>query len=90
MNGGDYNNPEMNQLIAATYLPGTPSQIQTRMDAYQKFGADHLPGLWMPWIPQGYARVPGFNVHSDSIHGTVKYFNPVTNFMYANYWTISS
>ncbi len=90
MNGGNYNNAEMNKLITATYLPGTASQSQTRLDAYQKFGAIHLPGLWMPWIPQGYARVPGFNVHSDAIHGTVKYFNPVTNFIYANYWTISS
>ena len=90
MNGGNYDNPQMNQLIAATYLPGTPAQSQARLNAYQKFGADHLPGLWMPWIPQGYARVPGLNVHSDSIHGTVQYFNPVTNFLYANYWTISS
>ena len=90
MNGGNYDNATFNALIAATYLPGTPAQIQSRLDAYQQFGAVHLPGLWMPWIPQGYARVPGFNVHSATIHGTVKYYNPITNFLYANYWTVSS
>ncbi|WP_028962181.1 peptide ABC transporter substrate-binding protein [Sulfobacillus thermosulfidooxidans] len=89
-NSGGYSNPTLDQLIQATYEPGTPQQIQSRMDAYQEFMAKHLPVLWMPWFPQGYARMTGFAVHSNNVHGTVSTFNPVTDFLYANYWTVSN
>lgn len=88
-NSGGYNNQTLDNLIQATYLPGTPQQIQQRMDAYQAFAAKHLPVLWMPWFPQGYARISGFSVHSNNVHGTVSTFNPVTDYAYANYWTVS-
>ncbi len=88
-NDSGYSNATLDHLIAATYAPGTPSQIKARMDAYQLFMAQHLPVLWMPWLPQGYARQIGFNEHSRNVHGTVSTFNPVTNFPYANYWTVS-
>ncbi len=88
-NVGGYNNATLDQLIQNTYMPGTESQIQARMDAYQEFMAQHLPVLWVPWFPMGYARMIGFDVHSKSVHGTVSTFNPVTDFLYANYWTVS-
>jgi peptide/nickel transport system substrate-binding protein len=88
-NGGHYANSQMTRLLQATYESGSPAQVQARLDAYQAFAARTVPLLWMPWVPQGYARVPGLNVHASDIHGTVKYFNPVTNFLYANYWTLS-
>lgn len=89
-NDSGYTNLKANQLIHETYLPGTTAQIQERMDAYQEFVAHQLPVLWMPWFPSGYARVIGLNVHARTVHGTVKYFNPVTDYLYANYWTVSS
>lgn len=88
-NSGGYSNNTLDQLIQATYAPGSASQIKQRMDAYQVFVAQHLPVLWMPWFPQGYARITGFSVHANNVHGTVKTFNPVTDFLYANYWTVS-
>lgn len=88
-NSGGYSNNTLDQLIQATYAPGSPSQIKQRMDAYQAFMAQHLPVLWMPWFPQGYARITGFSVHANNVHGTVQTFNPVTDFLYANYWTVS-
>jgi hypothetical protein len=51
----------LDQLIQATYAHGSASQIKQRMDAYQVFMAQHLPVLWMPWFPQGYARITGFS-----------------------------
>ena len=59
------------------------------MYAYETYAAQQLPVLWMPWFPQGYARVVGFSEHAQNIHGTVSTFNPVTDYLYANYWTIS-
>ncbi|MHB1611867.1 MAG: peptide ABC transporter substrate-binding protein [Sulfobacillus sp.] len=88
-NEGGYSNQQLDQLIQATYKPGTQQQIQQRMNAYQVFMADHMPVLWMPWFPQGYARMTGFSVHSNTVHGTVSTFNPVTDFLYANYWTVT-
>lgn len=88
-NLGGYNNSTLDQLIQATYRAGTPSQIQTRMDAYQEFMAKHLPVLWVPWFPMGYARVTGYDVHAKNVHGTMRTFNPVTDFLYANYWTVT-
>lgn len=88
-NSGSYNSKTMDALIQATYEPGTPQQIQSRMDAYEAWGAKDLPVLWMPWLPQGYAREIGLNVHAKNVHGTVSTFNPVTDFLYAQYWTVS-
>ena len=88
-NQSGYVSAEANQLIAKTYLPGTSSQIHSRLDAYQMYIAQQLPVLWMPWLPSGNSRVIGLNVHAKSVHGTVRTFNPVTNYMYANYWTVS-
>ena len=42
-NSGGYTNQTLDQLIRATYQPGTSSQIQSRMNAYQEFAAQHLP-----------------------------------------------
>ncbi|AUW93584.1 peptide ABC transporter substrate-binding protein [Sulfobacillus sp. hq2] len=88
-NSGSYDSRTMNALIQATYEPGTPTQIQSRMDAYEQWAAKDLPVLWMPWFPQGYAREVGLNVHAKNVHGTVSTFNPVTDFLYAQYWTVS-
>lgn len=88
-NMGGYDSPTMNTLIDATYEPGTPAQIQARMNAYQVYAARNLPVLWMPWFPMGYARVSGFNEHASNVHGTVSTFNPTTDKPLANYWTVS-
>ncbi|AUW94075.1 MAG: peptide ABC transporter substrate-binding protein [Sulfobacillus thermotolerans] len=89
-NASGYNNATLDQLIQDTYELGTPAQIRARMDAYQQFAAIHLPVLWVPWLPMGYARVAGYNEHARNVHGTVKTFNPVTDYLYANYWTVSN
>lgn len=88
-NESDYRNSEATSLIKATYLPGTPSEISQRMNTYQQYIAAQLPVLWLPWLPSGYTRIIGLNVHAKNVHGTVKYFNPLTDNMYANYWTVS-
>jgi peptide/nickel transport system substrate-binding protein len=88
-NSGSYNSPTMNSLIQKTYEPGSSQQIQSRMYAYEQWAAKDLPVLWMPWLPQGYAREIGLNVHAKDIHGTVSTFNSATDFLYAQYWTLS-
>ncbi|MCY0907967.1 MAG: peptide ABC transporter substrate-binding protein [Sulfobacillus thermotolerans] len=81
-NFGGYSSSEMNQLIAETYAPGSAAQSQSRLDAYQAWAAKDLPVLWMPWTP-------AFNVHAVNLHGTVKTFNPVSDLLSPNYWTLS-
>ncbi|PSR21449.1 MAG: ABC transporter substrate-binding protein [Sulfobacillus acidophilus] len=87
-NGGHYANSTMTKLVLAYRQGGTPAQEQQRLDAYEVYAAKTVPLLWMPWVPQGYARVPGLNVTAKNIKGPVSDFNPVTDFLNANYWTI--
>ncbi len=88
-NQSGYVSSTANALVQQTYLPGTPQQVQSRLDAYQMYIAKQLPVLWMPWLPSGYSRVIGLNVHANNVHGTVSTYNPVTNYLYANYWTVA-
>lgn len=81
-NQGGYNNATMNQLIRNSYLPGTPSQITARLNAYQSYAAQDLPVLWLPYTPS-------FNEHAKNIKGVVSTYNPITTFYYPNYWTLS-
>lgn len=81
-NYGSYNSQEMNQLIQETYQPGTPQQIQARMNAYQQFAAKNLPVIWLPWIPT-------FTEHASYLHGVNRHFNPVTDLESPNYWTVN-
>ncbi|WP_430626296.1 hypothetical protein [Sulfobacillus thermotolerans] len=72
----------MNQLIQATYQPGTSSQITARMDAYLAYASQQLPVIWMPWTAQ-------FDETATYIHGVNSSYNPITNTNYPNYWTVS-
>ncbi|WP_028962964.1 peptide ABC transporter substrate-binding protein [Sulfobacillus thermosulfidooxidans] len=81
-NYGAYQSTTMNNLIQATYEPGTSSQIRTRMDAYLAYAAKQLPVLWMPWTAT-------FNETANYIHGVNSTYNPITNTQYPNYWTIN-
>ena len=47
-NLGQYASQQMNTLIRATYLGGSASTIQSRMDAYQFYAWQQLPVLYMP------------------------------------------
>ncbi len=82
-NQGGYNNPNMDTLIKNSYAPGTPTQITSALDQYLSYAAHQLPVLWLPYTPI-------FNEHSANLHGTVQTYNPITTFLYPNYWTISN
>jgi peptide/nickel transport system substrate-binding protein len=81
-NFGGYASKKMDSLIQATYAPGTPAEITSRMNAYQAQVATDLPVLWIPWSST-------VNVHAANLHGTVKTFNPVSDLYFPNYWTFS-
>ncbi|MCL4351376.1 MAG: ABC transporter substrate-binding protein [Firmicutes bacterium] len=81
-NSGDYVSTQMDNLINATYEPGTQSQITSRMDAYLKYAADNLPWIWMPWTST-------FNETATYISGVNKWFNPITFGNSPNRWTIN-
>ncbi|AUW93567.1 ABC transporter substrate-binding protein [Sulfobacillus thermotolerans] len=82
-NSGSYNSQTMNQLIAASYQPGSTKQVLKALYAYEVYAAKQLPAVFVPWIPN-------FNEHSLSIHGTVKTFDPVGDVLSPNYWWIST
>jgi peptide/nickel transport system substrate-binding protein len=82
-NQGGYNNLNMDALIKASYTPGNPAQINNALDAYLSYAAHQLPVLWLPYTSS-------FNEHSRNLHGTVKTYNPITTFMYPNYWIVSN
>lgn len=81
-NFGGYSSRRMDQLIAQTYEPGTPSQIRAWMDAYQEYAAKELPVIYMP-VPEMYFET------ADYVHGVAKYYNPIVNVNWPNSWTIT-
>ncbi len=82
-NQGGYDSATMNRLIANSYAPGTPAQIQAALDAYLRDAAHELPDLYLPYTPT-------YNEHANDLHGTVSTYNPITTFLYPNLWTLSS
>ena len=87
-NFGDYANTRMDQLIAATYAPGTLQQEQQRMDQYQMYWAAQLPVLPLPEYT-GSGGVPApYEVVKPWLHGVIKWYNPIFGESY-NRWTIS-
>ncbi len=80
-NYGSYSSQVMNHLVQETYQPGTPQQIQSRMNAYQHYAATNLPVIWLPWIPT-------FAEHASYLQGINTHFNPVTDVESPNYWTV--
>lgn len=81
-NSGSYSSQKMDELIAASYLPGTSAQTLKALYAYERYAAEQLPAVFIPWIPN-------FNEHSATIHGTVRTFDPVGDVLSPNYWWIS-
>ncbi|PSR20689.1 MAG: hypothetical protein C7B45_13690 [Sulfobacillus acidophilus] len=72
----------MNRLIEDSYLPGTSAKTLAALYRYEAFAAKQLPVLWMPLGASMAA-------HSANLHGTVKYFNPVSDLLSPNYWWFS-
>lgn len=85
-NSGGYSNQKMNQLIAATYQPGTPAQEQRRLDAYQQYVSQQLPVLWLPEYV-GFGSPVTYAVVKPWLHGVVKWYSPIEGESY-NRWTI--
>ena len=79
-NAGSYRNARMDQLIRATYLPGTSTQILHRMYAYESYVAQQLPGFFIPWNAQSI-------VYQKNLTGVGNSFQHVGGIFWPNYWT---
>lgn len=84
-----YCNAHMDQLINATYGPGTPAQEQQRLDAYQIYVSQQLPVLWLPEYI-GVGTPSAFQAVKPWLHGVVKWYNPIEGGPSYNRWTISN
>ncbi|AEJ41647.1 extracellular solute-binding protein family 5 [Sulfobacillus acidophilus TPY] len=81
-----YSNPTMDQLIKASYLPGTPHQTLAALFKYEEFAAKNLPVIYLPWPAAGPAGAGALIEHATSLHGTVSTFNVITDMIFPNYW----
>lgn len=84
-----YSNKTEDALIAQVYKPGTASQTLARLYAYEKYTAQQAAVIFLPWASDGYSG-DGYQVHAKNLHGLNSTFNPITNMIYPNYWTISN
>jgi peptide/nickel transport system substrate-binding protein len=83
-----FSDPHLDQLINATYGPGTPAQEQQRMDAYQAAVSRALPVLWLPEYI-GVGTPSAFQAIAPWLHGVVKYWNAIEGASSSyQYWTI--
>ncbi len=78
-NAGHYNSNTMDQLITATYAPGTPQASQRALFAYEAYARQNVPYLWFPIIPT-------FNESVTTLKGVKSTFNPITALFYPNHW----
>lgn len=81
-NQGGYNNSQMDTLIKNSYLPGTTSQTQASLNAYQAYARQQAPVIWLPWTAS-------FNEHINTLKGTKSTFNPITAMIYPNHWSFA-
>ena len=89
-NNQGYSSQKMNQLInETTNLLGTRQQTIAHLYAYEKYAAEQVPVIWVPWAPSSYVGTGLFSVHSRNIHGTLSTFNEITNLYYPNRWTLN-
>ncbi len=80
-NGGDYNSPTMNRLIAASVAPQSPAHATKTLDAYQAFAAKDLPVIFLP-------TSTGLQVVEDGLHGVNRYTNAISGYVEYNYWKV--
>lgn len=87
-NGGDYNSAAANAIIAKIYEPGTARQATARLFAYEAFIHRANPVLFLPWLAGSYQAIGFLLVHAKDVHGTYSTFNPISDLLYPNYWTV--
>lgn len=83
-----YSSKTMDQLILKSYAPGTTAQTLQALYNYEKFAAANLPVIWLPYPASSYAGA-SMPEHAKTLHGTVSTFNPITDMIFPNYWTVS-
>ncbi|MDA8193247.1 MAG: ABC transporter substrate-binding protein [Thermaerobacter sp.] len=81
-NYGGYTSTTMDSLIKKTYESGTPSQVTSRLDAYQSWATQDAPVLWLP-------EPKLFNETALYVHGVEASWNPVLYAFFPNYWTVT-
>lgn len=83
-----YSSQTMDTLIQKSYAPGTSAQTLQALYNYEKFAAQQLPVIWLPYPASSYAGA-SLPEHAKNLHGTVSTFNPITDMIFPNYWTVS-
>ncbi len=85
----DFNNATENALIQKSYQSGTTQQTLAALYAYEKYTAQQAAVLFLPYPASSYAG-GGLPEHAKNLHGTVSTYNPITDMIFPNYWTLSS
>lgn len=81
-NMGSYDSTHMNQLIQASYAPGTTTETLHNLYAYETYAANHLPVLFIPDPAE-------ILVHSKTLHGVAANFDPAGALFLPNHWWFS-
>ncbi|PSR21105.1 MAG: ABC transporter substrate-binding protein [Sulfobacillus acidophilus] len=87
-NGGGYSSSQANAIIAKIYQPGTSQQTLKNLFAYEEYIHQSNPVLFMPWLAGSYQAIGFLLVHANNVHGTYQTFNPISDLLYPNYWTV--
>ncbi len=83
-----YTNNTMDSLILKSYEPGTTAQTMKALYNYEEYAAKQLPVIWLPYPASSYAGA-ALPEHATDLHGTVSTFNPITDMIYPNDWTLT-
>jgi peptide/nickel transport system substrate-binding protein len=83
-----YSSKTEDALIQASVNPASPSQSIKNLFAYELYTAQQVPVLYLPFPASGYAGNGDLPEHASNLKGTVSTFNPITDMIFPNYWTL--
>jgi peptide/nickel transport system substrate-binding protein len=87
-----YSSKTMDQLINTSIAPASSeAQSLKNLYAYELYTAQQLPGvLYLPFPASGYPGNGDLPEHAQNLQGTVSSYNPITDMIFPNYWTIKN
>ncbi len=87
-NNNDYNNAEADKLILESTSPASAAVTKRALFAYEAYLRKSNPVIYLPWAAGSYTALGFLLVHANNVHGTLRTFNPISDLLYPNLWTV--
>lgn len=87
-NIGSYVSQGADAIIAKSTEPASPSATRNALMQYEAYIHQSNPGIFLPWLAGSYQAIGFLLTHANNVHGTYRTFNPISDLLYPNLWTV--